>query len=72
MFFLVKKGVVIKSGWAWSETFENRSKQNAFLRFILKESGFNIIKWKKNHQNASFHVFPCKKGRGHKIGLGVV
>ena len=59
MFSLVKKGVVIKSGWVWSERFENRSKQNAFLRFILKEGGSSIIKWKQNAEKSFFHNFPC-------------
>ena len=58
MFSLIKKGVVIKLGWVWSERFENR--------FILKEGGSSIIKWRQNAKKSIFHNFHCirksKKG----------
>ena len=49
----------MKSYWAWSYTFENKNKRNAFLRFILKENGSNSIKRKFNVEKAMFHNFPC-------------
>ena len=69
VFLPYKIGRGRKSGWAWSETFENRNKRNAFLRFILKENGFKTKKWEQNAKRSVFRNFTCirksKKGRGH-------
>ena len=51
--------MVEKSGRAWSETFENRNKRNAFLRFILKENGFKTKNWEQNAKRSVFRNFTC-------------
>ena len=43
-------------GWAWSDTFENRNKPNAFLRFMLKENGSKTKKGEKNTEKKAFFV----------------
>ena len=53
--------LVEKSGWAWSYTFENQNKRNAFLRFLLKENGSNNINRKFIAEKYIFHEFACIK-----------
>ena len=54
---------------AWSKTFKNKNKRNAFLRFILKEHDFKMIYPVFHGLKCNFWYFTCirnwqKHGRG--------